>query len=103
MGISVDATQRAGPAHPRRGLGFVLILVGAVLAVTGLVFELSLPQPYAVVAGFFAGAGFTLLILGPALVFTRWQFARNLEICPSCGANIRRDAKFCTSCGNRLW
>ncbi len=103
MGISVDATPPARPAHLRRGLGFVLILTGLVLAASGLLLEFFLPQPYAVVAGFFAGAGFTLLILGPALVFTRWQFARNLAFCPSCGASIRRDSKSCPSCGGRLW
>lgn len=103
MGISVDATQRARLTHPRRSLGIALILAGLVLAVSGLVFELFLPQPYAVVAGFFAGAGFTLLVMGPALVFTKWQFARNVGFCPSCGATSRRDTKFCTSCGNRLW
>jgi MFS superfamily sulfate permease-like transporter len=103
MGVPANATQGGRLAHPRRGLGLALILTGLVLAASGLAFELFLPQPYAVVAGFFAGAGITLMIMGPALVFSRWQFARNLGFCPSCGANITREAKLCTSCGSRIW
>ena len=103
MGNSVDATQRARLAHPRRGLGVGLILAGFVLAVSGLVLKLFLPQPYGVAAVFLAWAGLTLLSMSLALIFTRRQFARNLGFCPSCGATTRRGTKFCTSCGSRLW
>ena len=112
MGVPVHGTQRARSVHFRRGLGIVLVLAGAVLAAPGVVLALlcnpvfqsvCLPQPYGVVAGYVAATGFGLMILGPLLVFTRWQFARSLRFCPSCGADIQGAAKFCTRCGNRLW
>lgn len=112
MGIPVYATQPGRPTHFRRGLGIVLIMVGLVLAIPGLVFALfcsptvlsaCLPQPFEGAAGYVAGVGLTLIILGPLLVFTRWQFSRNLGFCPSCGARIRPTDRFCGRCGNRLW
>jgi hypothetical protein len=112
MGVPAFATQRARLAHPRRGLGIVLVLVGAVLVAPGLILAalcnpiyegICLPQPYGTVTGFVAGVGFCLMILGPLLVFTRWQFARNSGFCPTCGADIQRADKFCGGCGSRLW
>lgn len=112
MGFSLYATQHARPAHPRRGLGIILILVGLFLAVPWVVVEffcspvfpgVCLPSSYVGAAGFVAGVGLSLMILGPLLVFTRWQFARNAGFCPSCGANIGRADKFCARCGARLW
>ena len=102
MGIPAYATQSARPAHSRRGLGIILVLAGAVLAIPSLILAFLLPQPYQQIAGFFAEAGVTLVVFGPLLIFTRWQFARNLRICPSCGAEIRPGNHFCTHCGNRL-
>lgn len=55
MGISGYAPQGAGPSHSRRGLGIVLVLAGAVLAVPWLVLAalcnpifqgVCLSQPY---------------------------------------------------------
>lgn len=95
-----------------RGLGIVLIVVGAILAAPGVVLAglcntifqgACLPAPYGTVAGFVAGVGFSLMILGPLLVFTRGQFARRVGFCPSCGADTREAARFCTRCGHRLW
>lgn len=112
MGTPLYATRRGASALSRRGLGIVLIVAGLALVVPGVVFTLlcspvflgvCLPQPYDEIAGFVAGVGFTLVIVGPLLVFTRWQFSRNLGFCPSCGADIRPADKFCGGCGNRLW
>lgn len=90
----------------------MLVVTGLVLAVPGVLFAflcspnflgVCLPQPFEEIAGFVAGAGITLMIMGPLLIFTRWQFARNLGFCPSCGADTRQATKFCPRCGNRLW
>ena len=102
MGIPAYATPGARPAHSRRGLGILLVLAGALLAIPSLILAFLLPQPYQQIAGFSAEAGVTLVIFGPLLIFTRWQFARNLRICPSCGAETRSGNYFCTHCGSRL-
>jgi hypothetical protein len=103
MGIPVNSTPRARPAYSRRGLGVFLVLTGTLLAVPSLILVILLPQPYQQIAGFFAGLGLVLVVYGPLLIFTRWQFARNVGICPACGAQVRQGTGFCTHCGNRLW
>jgi hypothetical protein len=103
MGIPVHATPRARPAYSRRGLGAFLVVTGALLAVPSLILVILLPQPYQQIAGFVAGLGLVLVVSGPLLIFTRWQFARNVGICPACGAQVRQGNGFCTQCDNRLW
>ena len=110
MGTPVYAVKRRRPDHPHRGLGSSLILIGAALVVLGAIFAFLcspiLPDACSPLEGgalFVAGLGVTLMIFGAPLVFTRWQFARNLGICPSCGAEIRQGNSYCTHCGGRLW
>ena len=110
MGTPVYAVKRRRPAQPRRGLGGSLILTGTALVALGAVLAflcspifLDACSPLEGAALFVAGLGVTLMIFGAPLVFTRWQFARNLGICTSCGAEIREGNSFCTHCGSRQW
>jgi len=103
MGIPVYAHRSARRGYSRRGLGVILVLTGALLAVPSLILVILLPQPDQQIAGSFAALGLTLVVFGPLLIFTRWQFARNLGICPACGAEVPQGNSFCAHCGNRLW
>ena len=111
MGRSAPFGRSRGTLRPSRGLGIWLIVLGVVLAIPGLAIaslcgpwsrDLCWAEPYREAGGLVAGAGLTLMLLGPLLIYTRWQFTRNLGICPSCGMETRPDTKFCTQCGHRL-
>ncbi len=89
----------------------MLIVIGALLAapwaaVTGLcaatVSGTCWPSPTAQVAEFVGGLGLAVAILGPLLVFTRWQYARRRGFCPFCGDDTGGAVKFCGRCGRRL-
>ncbi len=103
--------QSRRPPRAGRGLGITLFVLGVALAIPGLTIvslcgpwshDFCLAEPYREVGGLVGGAGLTLMLLGPLLIYTRWQFAQNLGICPSCGSEARPDTKFCTRCGRRL-
>lgn len=109
METPVYAAERRRPVS-RRGLGSFLILTGSVLVALGAVFAflcgsvlLDACLPFEAAALSVAGLGLILVIFGLPLFFTRWQFARRLAFCPSCGADTGRGDRFCHGCGNRLW
>ncbi len=108
MGTSIRGPR---PPHSRPGLGVLLILLGALLAAPGAIViglcgaavpGACWPSPVAQVVGFVAGLGLAIAILGPLLVFTRWQYARRRGFCPFCGDETGGPAKFCGRCGRRL-
>ena len=112
MGTPVYASRRAGRAHSRRGLGMFLVFSGSIIAAVGAIVVIlcspiflgvRLLQPFAGLGEFLVGLGVAVALFGPLLIFTRWQFSRELGICPSCGAGVRQGNSFCTHCGNRLW